>query len=39
MIENSQKEYVQQLLKFIPVTVLHHLADKPKEERSILPQV
>lgn len=30
---------MQQLLKFIPVTVLHHLADKPKEEREMLPQV
>ena len=26
------------LLKFIPVTVLHHLADTPKQERTSLPQ-
>ena len=26
------------LLKFVPVTVLHHLAETPKEERSQLPQ-
>jgi hypothetical protein len=25
-------------LKFIPVSVLHHLADKSAEERSVLPQ-
>jgi hypothetical protein len=35
---SSKTEYINQILKFIPVTVLHHLADKTPEERAVLPQ-
>ncbi len=37
MEENSKREYLDTLLKFIPVSVLHHLAEKPKELRVNLP--
>ena len=36
--ETNQREYTNALLKFIPATVVHHLAEKPKEERTVLPQ-
>ena len=36
--ESSQKDYLNSLLKFIPVTVVHHLADHKKSERATLPQ-
>jgi hypothetical protein len=34
---SNKSEYINQILKFIPVTVLHHLADKSPEERAVLP--